>query len=442
VSTGDLLDGVDVDAVIASMFGLMEDAFPLCRSITGPGVRETLALVGRTVPIHLHEVPTGAPALDWTVPREWKVREAWIKDPSGRKVVDFADHPLHLMGYSVGVRGEFTLEQLLPHLFSRPDMPDAIPYRTSYYNEAWGFCLRHRDLELLVKGRYEVLIDAELFDGSLTYGELVIPGSTDREVLLTTHICHPSMANDNLSGIAMLTALAELIQRSQRRHTYRLLFIPGTIGSLVWLERNRALLSKIDHGVVLTGLGDRGRPSWKRPRRSGTLVDRAFSHVLSAADRPDGATLVDYYPYGYDERQFCSPGFNLPVGRFSRSLHGEYPEYHSSADDLGFIVSESMLDSLSIIAEVLDILDGDCIPRSLAPFGEPQLGRRGLYSSVGGAIDQRSVEMALLWVMGYADGLCSLLDIATRSRMKFSTVVEAANRLSQAGLLDFAGDRS
>lgn len=433
-----LLEGVDIDAQVASMLGLMHEAFPLCRSITGDGVRDTLAIVARSIPIVVHEVPSGSAALDWVVPREWRVREAWIQDPAGNKVVDFSVHSLHLMSYSVGVRGTFTLEELRPHLFSRPDLPDAIPYRTSYYSEAWGFCLRHRDLERLEEGNYEVLIDAELVDGSLTYGELVVPGTTDREVLLTTHICHPSMANDNLSGIAMLASLGALLQRTPRHHTYRLLFIPGTIGSLTWLERNPDVVSRIDHGVVLTGVGDGGGPSWKRPRRPDTVVDRAFTHVLSAAGRSD-ATILEYYPYGYDERQFCSPGFDLPVGRFGRSVHGEYPEYHSSADDLDFVSAASMSDSLTILAQALDVLDANCVLQSLAPFGEPQLGRRGLYASVGGAIDQRSVEMALLWVMGYADGTYSLLDIAIRSGLPFAVIAEAAHRLANAELLDLAG---
>lgn len=436
-----LLEGADIDAEIASMSDLMREAFPLCRSITGAGVRDTLAIVARSIPIAIHEVSTGSAALDWIVPREWRVREAWIKDAAGRKVVDFSDHTLHLMSYSVGVRGTFSLNELRPHLFSRPDLPDAIPYRTSYYNEAWGFCLRHRDLERMADGDYEVMIDAELVDGSLTYGELVVPGSTDREILLTTHICHPSMANDNLSGVALLTALGRLLQSARRHHTYRLLFVPGTIGSLVWLERNQDVVSRIDHGVVLSGVGDRGAPSWKRPRRPDTVVDRAFTHVLSTEGRSD-ATVLEYYPYGYDERQFCSPGFDLPVGRFGRSVHGEYPEYHTSDDDLDFVSEVSMRDSLTIMAEALDVLDANCVPKSLAPFGEPQLGRRGLYTSVGGAIDQRSVEMALLWVMGYADGAHSLLDIAIRSGLPFAVVADAAQRLADAKLLELAGPLS
>lgn len=436
-AVGNLLDGVDSAAVAASMIDLMSVAYPLCRSITGQGVRDTLEIVRRTIPLVIHEVPSGSPALDWTVPREWQIRSAWIRGSDGRVVVDFADHSLHVMSYSVGVHGIFSLSELRPHLFSRPDLPDAIPYRTSYYNETWGFCLRHRDLENLTEDQYEVFIDAELVDGSLTYGELVIPGETDREILLTTHVCHPSMANDNLSGIAVLTALGSLLQRSPRRYTYRLLFIPGTIGSLTWLERNREAVQRIDHGVVLTGVGDRGGPSWKSPRRTGTRIDRAFSHVLRRDGRSD-VTFLDYYPYGYDERQFCSPGFDLAVGRFGRSVHGEYPEYHTSADDLDFVTADSLRDSLRIVATALDIVDGDAVPRSLAPFGEPQLGRRGLYSSVGGAIDQHSVEMALLWVMSYADETHSLLDIATLSGISFGSIQEAAKRLCAADILSLS----
>ena len=330
----------------------LDEIFPICRSITGDGVRATLGIVDRQIPLVVHEVPTGTPVLDWVVPKEWNARGAYIADSSGRRVVDFADTNLHLVGYSIPVRGRFALSELQDHLWSLSDRPNLVPYRTSYYSETWGFCLAQDRRDALAPGEYDVVVDTTLEDGALTYGEVLLPGEEPGEILLTTHVCHPSMANDNCTGIAVLAELGRLLSGVQRRHSVRLLFIPGTIGSISWLARNADRVEHIRHGLVLTGLGDPGPLTYKRSRRGDTLVDRAAAHVLAQGDEP--SRIVDFTPYGYDERQFCSPGFDLAVGRMSRTPHGEYPEYHTSGDDLAFVHDASLVQSLEAVLRVLD----------------------------------------------------------------------------------------
>lgn len=424
---------LDVDAEGRALHAAIAELFPICRSITGDGVRETLAAVGKRLPLEVSEVPTGTPVLDWEIPREWEVRGARITGPDGRVVADFADSNLHLVGYSAPVRTRVPLVELREHLVTLPDRPDAVPYRTSYWNETWGFCVSQRVADSLVPGDYDVVVDTTLAPGHLTYGEVVLEGETDDEVLLSTHVCHPSMANDNLSGITVLTRLGELLAADRRRYTYRLLFVPGTIGSISWLAHNREVVGRIRHGVVLTGLGDPGPLTWKRSRRGDTVVDRAAAVVLGELE-PE-SRVVAFSPYGYDERQYCSPGFDLPVGRLSRTPHGEYPEYHTSMDDLGFVVPGQLGRSLAAVFAIVDALEGDGVYRNTEPYGEPQLGRRGLYRQLGGGLDSSSVEMALLWVLNQSDGTASLLDIAERSGLDFAAVRSAADALEAAGLL-------
>ena len=415
------------------MYGLVRELYPVCRSITGAGVRDTLDRVALDVAIERHEVASGTPVLDWHVPLEWEVHEAWVRGPGGETVVDFRDSNLHLVGYSAPVHATMGLDELRPHLFSLPDRPGSIPYRTSYYTESWGFCLPHAQLEGLGPGPYEVLVDTRLREGSLTYGEAVIPGATEDEILLTTHVCHPSLCNDNLSGIAVLAAAGRLLADVALRHTVRLLFIPGTIGSITWLARNEHRLDRIRHGLVLTGLGDDGGFTYKRSRRGDAVVDRAASHVL--AHLPGPSRVIDFHPYGYDERQFCSPGFDLPVGRLGRSSHGEYPEYHTSADDLDFVHPSRLAESLDVLLAVVEVLEGEATYVSTSQKGEPQLGRRGLYRTTGGDVDGKAVEMAYLWVMNQSDGGRSLLDVAERAGMPFPVVRAAADALLGADLL-------
>lgn len=411
------------------MHRFMAGLYPLCRSITGDGVRKTLAAIQERIPLEIHEVPSGTPVFDWTVPKEWNIRDAWIKDPSGRKVVDFQEHNLHVLNYSVPVHERLPLEELRKRLFTLPDKPDLIPYRTSYYKETWGFCLRHRTLEELPDGEYEVFIDSTLEDGSLTYGECFLPGESEREILFSTHVCHPSLCNDNLSGIAVMTWLAAEIQRRPRRYSYRFLFIPGTIGSITWLARNEDKVSNIAHGLVAANLG-KGGFHYKKSRRGNAEIDRAVLAVLQGS-----GDVEEFVPFGYDERQYGSPGFNLPVGSLTRTPYGRYPEYHTSADNLDLVSPEALEGSLATYLAVMDVLEGDRRYENLNPKCEPQLGRRGLYRNIGGDDAGRARELALLWTLNFSDGEHSLLDIAERSGMTFAAIREAADALLEVGLL-------
>lgn len=415
----------------AEMHALIRDLYPICRSITGDGLRATLRRLAEVVPITLTEVPTGTRVLDWTVPKEWNIRDAWIADSAGRRVVDFRASNLHVVNYSVPVRARMSLASLRSRLHTLPAQPDLIPYRTAYYAEDWGFCLAQSALDQLSEGEYEVCIDSTLADGSLTYGEYVAPGSTTDEILISVHSCHPSLANDNLSGMAVATLLARLLSREPRRHTLRFLFIPGTIGSITWLAMHEANVECIRHGLVLSCLGDPGHSTYKRSRRGNALVDRAASHVLKQAGQH---TVLDFVPYGYDERQYCSPGFNLPVGCLTRTPNGRFPEYHTSADNLDFVTAEALEDSLAKALAIVEILEHDVAYVNLNPKGEPQLGRRGLYRNTGGT-SPAGFEMALLWVLNFSDGQHSILDIAERAALPFSTIHGAADVLRDAGLL-------
>lgn len=414
-----------------AMHAAMARLYPICRSITGDGVRATLDVLAESLPLQRHAVPSGTEAFDWTINDEWNVRDAYVADASGRRVVDFREHNLHLVGYSVPVRATMTLEELRPHLHTLPDRPGWIPYRTTYYSRDWGFCLADRQLQAMDEGPYEVVVDTTIGPGELTYGELVVPGDTAEEVMLTAHVCHPSLANDNLAGIAVATEVARtLIALPSRRYTYRFLFAPGTIGSITWLSRNPDVLPRLRHGLVLTGLGGPGPLVYKRTRRGDRDVDRAVAHVVGRR----GGEVRGYSPYGYDERQFNAIGFDLPFGRLSRTPHGEYPEYHTSADDLSFVQPAQLADALLAVLEVIDVLEHDERYENLSPYGEPQLGKRGLYPTTGGKAATDAV-MAMLWVLAYSDGSTSLLDVASVSGTDFAGLRAAAADLEAAGLL-------
>jgi aminopeptidase-like protein len=421
------------DAIGEQIYATAAEIFPICRSLTGAGVRETLGCLARHVDIAVHEVPSGTKVFDWTVPREWNIRDAYIKSPSGEKVVDFSKSNLHVLGYSMPVRASLPLAELKEHIFTLPDKPDVIPYRTAYAGDQWGFCMPHSRLEELTDGIYEVVIDSDLKDGSLTYGEIYIPGETKDEVLLSAHICHPSLANDNCSGLALLTHLAKFLSARTNYYSYRIIFAPGTIGAISWLARNEASAHLIKHGIVVSCVGDSGGPTYKRSRQGTALVDIAFAHVLRHASQDPN--IIDFFPYGYDERQYCSPGFNLPVGLFQRSQFGTFPQYHTSNDNLDFIEPEALAASFRMIGSVIEILECDKRYINTSPFCEPQLGRRGLYSSIGGKASFPEKNLAMLWVLNLSDGDNTLLDIAERANMPFNMILEASQRLADVGLL-------
>lgn len=429
----DFLQQLDSDQAGARMFALMERLYPICRSITGPGVRQTLDIVQELLPLERNEVPSGTQVFDWTVPNEWCIRDAWVKDSSGTVIVDFKHCNLHVVGYSVPVHTRLSLAELRKHLHSDPEHPDWIPYRTSYYQQSWGFCLTHRQLLSLQEGEYEVCIDADLGPGSLSYAECMIPGDSPTEVLLFAHTCHPSLCNDNLSGVVLLTILGQYLRRCRLNWTYRLVFAPATIGSITWLSQNQAHLHRIKAGLIVSVAGDPGSITYKRSRHDCALIDRAAAHAVSRGDNP--GTILPFSPWGYDERQFCSPGINLPIGRITRSPNGAYPQYHTSADNLDLVRPEHLQDSLRHIMQILGILESDRRYLNLSPFGEPQLGRRGLYRLMGGYTDISALQHALLWVLNYSDGAHSLLDIAEMSELNFQTLLHAAKLAEQAGIL-------
>jgi aminopeptidase-like protein len=366
---------------------------------------------------------------DWVVPREWTIRAAFIDGPRGR-VVDLAESPLHVLGYSVPVDAVVPLEELRAHVFTHPEDPDVVPYRTSYWDEQWGFCMSRRTLDSLEPGDYHVVIDSALADGSLTSGELRIPGATETEFLLSTYLCHPALANDNLSGIVVLWALARILGRQRLTCTYRVLWGPGTLGPLCWLDRNADTLDRVRHGLAIACVGDPGPIRYKRSRRGQADVDRAAALVLGER----GDTIVEAWsPTGGDERQFCSPGFDLPVGTFTRTPHGLFREYHSSADNLDLVTAPALGEALHVLLAIIDVVETNTSYVNLLPFGEPQLGRRGLYQSVP---DGTRPETALLWVLNLSDGTNDLMTIAERSQLPYAQVRDAAEALRRHDLLE------
>ena len=428
-----LLRELNMDKVGQELYELTERLYPICRSITGNGVRETLRIISEQIPIEVHEVPSGTQVFDWVIPKEWNIRDAYIKNSRGEKIVDFKNSNLHVLSYSTPVKGKFTLEELKEHLFTLPDHPEWIPYFTSYYRESWGFCLTHKQYEGLEDGEYEVLIDSTLEDGSLTYAQLLLEGDIEDEVLLSTYICHPSMCNDNLSGVALLTTLAKYLKDIKLKHSYRFLFIPETIGSITWLSRNEVEAFKIRHGLVATCVADSGTSTYKRTRNGNALIDKIVEKVLIDSDSP--YEIIDFAPTGADERQFCYPGFNLSVGSLMRTPYVCYEQYHTSADDLSFIDPESFADSLEKYLGAIYIIEHNATYVNSGPKCEPQLGKRGLINAIGGQKDGKVDEMPIFWVLNFSDGTYSLLDIAVRSGVNFKYIKAAADALLSKNLL-------
>jgi aminopeptidase-like protein len=424
---------IHTPSVAEDMHGLLKRLFPICRSITGNGVRETLRILKQQIPIELYEVPSGTSVFDWTVPKEWNIRDAYVMDAKGNKIINFRDCNLHVLNYSTPIHKKVSLEELKKHLYSLPDHPDWVPYRTSYYKEDWGFCVAYNVLERLEDTEYEVFIDSTLTSGHLTFGECYIPGALTDEILISAHICHPSLANDNLSGISVATFLAAQLLKEKPRYSYRFLFIPGTIGAITWLSLNEGNVHKIRHGFVASLLGDSGPFTYKKSRRGSCEIDQVMEYILS--QHGSSNSVIDFSPYGYDERQFCSPGFNLPVGCLSRTPYGQYVQYHTSADNVDFVTPQALEESLAMVMEVVRTLEGNKTFINTNPKCEPQLGKRGLYSLTGGNNDAKEFQMSLLWILNLSDGTNSLLDISRRANISFESIRYASDKLVESGLL-------
>jgi aminopeptidase-like protein len=415
------------------LYQLIERLYPICRSITGDGVRQTLNVLKEFIPLEVHEVKSGTKVFDWVVPDEWNINDGYILNREGEKIIDFKKLNLHVLNYSIPIDEDVDLSDLKEHVYTLPDHPDWVPYRTSYHNKNWGFCMSQNQLDDLPEGKYRVKVDSTLEPGSLTYGEYYVKGETTDEVLISCHICHPSLCNDNLSGITIATLLAQMLSKTSLKYSYRFLFIPGTIGSITWLSRNEDKLQNIKHGLVLTLLGDSGKFHYKKSRKGNTEIDRVVERILK--EEYDESEIIEFYPYGYDERQFCSPGFDLPIGRLSRTPHGEFPEYHTSADNLDFVKPLFLAESFQLILNIFNELETAEKYMNLNPKCEPQLGKRGLFKAIGGQSKAKDYQMALLWMLNLSDGTYSVEDIAKKSGLSKETLKEATDALLNVNLL-------
>lgn len=415
------------------LYHLIERLYPLCRSLTGDGVRETLAIVSEHIQLKISEIPSGTKVYDWEIPPEWNIKDAWIKNSKGEKIIDYKKLNLHVLNYSVPVSKSVGLDELKNHLFTLPDQPDKVPYKTSYYTRNWGFCMSHDQFESLEEGDYEVMIDSTLKPGSLTYGEYFIKGKTKEEVLISTHVCHPSLCNDNLSGIAISTFIAKILSSLDLRYSYRFLFLPTTIGSIAWLSLNEEKLTNIKHGLVLTLLGDSGKFNYKKSRTGNTEIDRIVENTLKQSGNNYG--IIDFYPYGYDERQYCSPGINLAMGRLTRTPHNEFPEYHNSGDNLEFVKADKLAEAHETILSILNTIEFNKTYINCNPKGEPQFGKRMVYNSMAEESKSRELQMAMLWLLNLSDGSNSLLEVSENSGIRFNLIQEAADLLIKLDLL-------
>jgi len=428
------IENTENQTIGIEIYDLIKKLFPICRSITGNGVRETLEIIKKHLSnLEIHQVPSGTKVFDWTIPKEWNIKDAFIKNSKGEKIIDFKNSNLHVLNYSTPINTKISLKELKNHIFTIPDFPDWIPYRTSYYQENWGFCMSHKQFEKLEEDEYEVFIDSSLDAGNLTYGELFFKGETDEEVLFSSYVCHPSMCNDNLSGITLLTYLAKQLENKKLNFSYRFLFIPETIGAITWLSKNENHVKKIKHGLVATCVGDSGILTYKKTRDGKAIIDQIVEKVLK--DSGEENKIIEFFPSGSDERQFSSPGFNLSVGSLTRTLYGKFPEYHTSADNLDFVEPKYLVNTFEKYLQVIFILENNLTFLNLNPKCEPQLGKRELYQMIGGLPEDEIEQMAIFWMLNLSDGKHSMLEISIRSGIKFNQIKQAADALLKADLI-------
>ena len=435
------IDRVDDENLGQAMMALMARLFPICRSITGDGVRQTLDILQESISLRVHEVPTGYQAFDWTVPKEWNIRDAYVKNEHGERVIDFNKTNLHVVSYSLPVATTMSLEELRPHLHTLPDQPDAIPYRTSYYDKQWGFCLSQNHLDTLADGRYEVRIDSSLEDGCLTFGDVVLPGASAGEIFFSTYVCHPSLANNELSGPVLLAFLCEILSNCELTWTYRFVFAPETIGAIVYLSQHgEHLRQNLRAGYVVTCVGDAGSYTYKRSRRCNTIADKVAEHCLRHTDSSKPINIIDFFgpPGGSDERQYCSPGFDLPVGSLMRSQYGTYPGYHTSLDNLEFVSADGMAGTLKAYLRLAQVHELNRVYINLSPYGEPQLGRRGLFSKSGATPHIPDALWRILYLLAYSDGTRDLVDIANLAGQPAWDFAPEIQSLQDANLLGLA----
>jgi aminopeptidase-like protein len=415
------------------MHVLATNLFPICRSLTGAGVRETLDALSQHVPLTIHEVPSGTRAFDWTTPPEWNIRDAFLADEQGNRIIDFKKHNLHVVGYSTPVSKWMTLEELQPHLYSLEDQPDAIPYVTSYYKERWGFCLSHRQRQSLRPGRYHAVIDSTLRDGHLTYGEAFLPGRSSKEIFLATYVCHPSMANNELSGPVVASFVAKWLLSERRRYSYRILFAAETIGSIVYLSRNLEEMKRnVIAGFNLSCIGDERCYSYVASRYSNTLADRVAANILGS--RNGRQVRYSFLDRGSDERQYCSPGVDLPLVTLCRSKFAEYPEYHTSLDDLSLVTPRGLEGGFEFVRDCVRALEENAYYQ-VTCLGEPQLGKRGLYPDLS-TKQSTDIVRTMMNLIAYADGSNDLISISDRIGAPLSDLYPLVDNLTKAGLLE------
>jgi len=444
------------------IYELIQELFPICRSITGDGVRETLKIIKKHIPLEIVEVPTGTKVFDWEIPKEWNISDAYIKNSKGEKIIDFKKSNLHVLNYSIPIHKKISLTELKDHIFTLPEHPDWIPYRTSYYKENWGFCMTHNQFQNLKDEQYEVCIDSSLINGNLTYGEIFLEGERKDEVLFSCYVCHPSMCNDNLSGVALLTHLAKEIIKTKQNLSYRFLFIPETIGAITWLSKNEEKTKNIKHGLVATCLGDSGITTYKKTRDGDNIIDIIATKVLTESKEP--YEIIDFFPTGSDERQFCSPGFNLPIGSLMKTIYDRFKEYHTSADNLSYVNPKSLGNSfetyLKIIKEleVVNVKNGlkqkmvenktstkineEIYYENLNPKCEPQLGRRGIYNLIGAQKNNIQNMLPIFWVLNLSDGTNSISDIVNKSNLGIQDIKNAIDILMKNNLIKNNNDNT